>query len=501
MQLFSKCVAILLTALCAACAPTEMLCAQTFEASESQSTTAESSMRSAHIEEESRSSTTSKDAAPTSYESEHTATNDNHDAAITAVDKISTVILLQEIDLERFYTSYRIVGSKEPNWRHARYFWAQEAAASLFVASQTIGMVEAAKGLHNPDGSSVRALKNSSVCGLIATVLEGGSSGLELASNATAAAKHRKLKTDPESARRIFVERLKAVDALINERNQILTLSGTSKALPRLDLEGRVLKFFRDRCLYEFADLYADVHSYQSSNNVYYVIDVAGCSLFVASYVLGLVGFSRPDLNGPSYISAIAADGPFIVSAQASVYAYNKIYKHYYDKLSKQVGETLYDAEPKAEASVRDLEKVLGSTTSTGAPDDVVTRIGIYKKWAGNYDQFIEKREVELRRMSKVSRQSEIMGPLLGGCFLEADIIGTNASYHLTHNPRAANGNAFAGLVPTVVSTVASAATTAGYFIDDELHARKLKREGALPSELLDKRMTVLKGLEDTLKR
>jgi len=501
MHLSSKCVAVLLTALCASLTPTQLLRAQSSQTSALQSISAQSSIRSARIEEKSNSSPASRAATTASSEKKDTETSDDNDAYLSAVDKISTVILLHEIDLERFYTGFRIVGSKEPNWRHARYFWAQEAAASLFFASQTTALVEAAKGLHDPDKSSVRALKNSAVCGLIASVFEGGSSGLELASNATAAARHRRLKTDPESARRTFVERLQVIDDLIKQRDQLLISYETANSLPRLELEGRVLKFFRDRCIYEFADIYADIHSYQSSNNVYYVIDVAGSSLFVASYVLGLVGFSRADLNGPAYVTAIAADGPFIVSAQASVYAYDKIYKHYYDKLSKQVGETLYDAEPKAEASVHELEKLVGSDAEPGAPDSVVTRVGVYKRWAGNYDQFIARREVELRRMSKVSKQSEILGPIIGGSFLASDIFGANASYHLKHNPKATAGNTFAGLVPTVLTSFVSAATTAGYFIDDEIHARKLNREGALPNELLDKRMTVLKNLEDTLKK
>jgi hypothetical protein len=246
------------------------------------------------------------------------------DASSARVDQLTVQILLQILALERFYTKWRILASHEPRWRHLRYFLTQEAGAGLFLGSQTTLLVDAARSMRNPDKSSERAAKLGTEAGLLGSIVEGESSGFELASNIQTAIKNKKLKQDPESARQAVFLRGQSIDALMRERDAAISTCSEAQLMPLFRKEGEVLRFFRDACLNEFADVYADVKSFQASYNVYYGFDVIGSSIYVASYVLGLKGFTSPGLFGSSNILGIVGDGVFIPSAPGSTFAYNK---------------------------------------------------------------------------------------------------------------------------------------------------------------------------------
>jgi hypothetical protein len=420
---------------------------------------------------------------------------------IGRVNELTNLILKEEIDLERFYTRYRIAGSKEPRLRRLRYFLLQQAATSLFLGSNIVSVQQFGGHLSNPKGVSIRALRNSNNAGLIASAFEGGSSGLEFGSNWFLARTNKKHERDPGFAKRIVRIKLEQIENLLAERDQLLGNNGDDRLYELCLAEGDVLRYFRDWCVYEFADAYADIKSYQASNNVYYALDVTSSSVYLASYVLSYRGLYNPFYFASSSIVGIVGDSLGIVSAPGSSLAYKLLYKHQTNRLSKYLGQQFYDAEAKTKNAVAKLEELsfIGSQKNLSRIDQLRTRLTVYKLWAERHHVFIEKRETELRRLSKIAEQSNIAGPLISGAFLQQDIIGAVAGYRLRKNLKASNNSVFAAAIPITAASGSSFALTSYWFVDDVLHTNYLKRRNELPLEMLQKRLITLDELSSIL--
>jgi len=430
------------------------------------------------------------------------------------LEQLTRDILSKEIDFDRWYTQYKLVATHEPRWRHLRYFFMQDSAAALYLASQTEGLCDTAGGLHNPERVTTHGLRSASELGLVGSVLEGTSSAFELGSNALLAMKNKRLGRNPEAARKIAFQRLQEIDRLLKERYQLVEMTKGKSNSVVYESETKLLKYFRDWGAFDFADIYAEVKAYQSSSNVYYAFDVVGSTGYFASYLLGLKGCTDERYNGPSYISAIFADGVFLPAAQAYSYAYKHFYKYWHERLSRQLHERFYDAQPQAKESLHQLELDAGvakggtaqattQATSQNLSDSLrirlAKRISVYEHWSKRYDRLAAKRQIDVKRAEEVARQSELSGPAIAGPFLAADIMGVDATYHLAHNRKASNASAFAGFIPTTLASVADLGQTSALFYGDLVHNRNLKNQNALPEELLHQQLRTLDELDAIL--
>ena len=430
------------------------------------------------------------------------------------LDRLTNTALSKIIDFERWYWQQRAITSKEPRWRHLRWFVMQDAAAGLFLSSQISMMREAARGMTNPEKVSTPELRKANVCGLLGSAFEGGSSALELGSNALIAAKNKRRGNDPATSKRIAMERLDVIDSFLAQRADLTVQLRSSNDFPAYECEGKLLKACRDRCALEFADLYGDTKAYQSSNNIYYVLDVAGCSTYVASYVLALKGLRDVRYNGPSIITAIVADVVFVPAAQVYSYSYKWLYKHSRNRFLQDAKQQDYDAHNKAREILLQLKANSEGVTSSAAPsvapsatsatakisaeltDRLSKRLAIYELWAKTYDTFISKKQLDLNRLERVARQSNISGPAIAGAFLAADIIGLNANYRLMHNARASNANVFAGGVATTLASTVDLGFTTGWYCGDLVHNHNLRKRQALPEQLIQQRIRTADELD-----
>jgi hypothetical protein len=386
----------------------------------------------------------------------------------------------------------------------------QDAAAGLYLASQIEGLDEAAIGIHNPKDVSTQVLHDVNVCGLLGSVLEGGSSALEMGSNALLAVKNKRLSKDPLTARRGVIERVSRIDALLKEREKLVGQTHGIRSDVYED-ETKLLKYFRDRAVFEFSEIYADVKSNQSSSNLYYALDVIGSAGYFASYILGMKSFSNRRYTPASLITAIGADAVFIPAAPIYAWACKKLNARWQARLSIAMNEQFSDTAKQIKEIVpkldRDAHLLHETHLHIGMSQEIADhktaklfdRISAYELWAKRIEAYIEKREILLRQLALVARQSNTSGPPIGAAFLGADIVALNAHYKLRNNEKASSANLFGGLTATTVASLADIAFTTGWFIDDELTHRKLKRLNALPEQLIDDRLRTLDELESIL--
>lgn len=419
---------------------------------------------------------------------------------IDAVEKLTTDVLKKEIDFERFYTRYRVKGNEEPKSRYDRYFVMQQTAAALTLASVIPGISEPGKYLARPERVNQNVLKRATTTGLIGILFQGGSSAFELGSNTLLTIKHIVKKEDPGSARVYAAKTLKDIDALLAQRHSIVGKHRASSDYKIWQIEGLLLKLFRDGLVYEFANVYADVRSEQSCANVYYGLDVASCSAYLASYILGLESFTKERFANPSSVTGVVGDSIGVVSAPLSDYSYYKLYNYWWKKIGKQLNEKLYDSEEELKKQVGVLEVLLATTDpqTRASLGPVDARIKMYKLWSDRFDEFVNKQTIDWRHSSKVALQSNISGPLISGAFLAQDIAGVVTA---KSNAKVVNSALFATSIPTTVASLASLGLSTYWYVDHKIFTRKLRKQDALPEQLMERRLTTLDELEKMISK
>lgn len=419
------------------------------------------------------------------------------------VDAITTDILRKEIDLERYYLQYRVHGTKEPKYRRARYFALQVSAGLTGLASNLVALSLTGGHIKNPESISLSTSRQGFKLGLIGTVIDGGSSALELGSNTFTAIKNIKQGKSPAAAVRNVEGRLKEIDKLLAERDKLLREHPELNSNHIFESEGRVLKSFRDWCLSEFADVYADVKSSQASANVYYILDIASDCAYLASLLLSMRSLKKPELSDHAVNTAIVGDSIGIVSAPASAKSYNMFYRYHKKKLAKRLQEDLDVAEEETKQAMADLNKELASKDihiieSAGR---VQNRIEVYLLWSARYDKYIDKGLEDQRHQSKVALQGVISGPAIYGMYLNEDILAKIALKKFADRPKAQNNLYMAGSIGTTVGTAASLALTNYWLFDQLRYQRKMRKKGMLPEQLLAERLKTLDELDERLQQ
>lgn len=416
---------------------------------------------------------------------------------------LTNQLLFKEIDLERFYLRYRMWGTQEPKYRRLRFFLLQQSAAGGFLASNIINMVETAKHFDTPEETSSKVLANSCTIGEVASIMGGSASALELGSDCFTALKNKLKKRDPGSQKRSVVERLKEIDELAARRNALVEQSRDSASYELYIAEGNVLKSFRDWCVYEFMDVYADVKSYHSSCNVFYVLDVAAYSTSWVAYQLAVRAFKHQGLAYPALHNGFVSDSLFTVEAPAYAASAKLLYNHYYKKIAKQLNEKPKNTEDEAKLHMYKLESLAANaddtTLSTIGP--IATRLAVYDFWSTRYDKYISTRMSDVRRLNQIALQSTVTGPLLGATGLTQDAVNAVGLYGWKNNKFMPNALAFAGATTTACGSAASIGLTGWWFIDQLRHERHEQHMKVLPLELLEQRIRTLETLEDMLGR
>jgi hypothetical protein len=406
-----------------------------------------------------------------------------------------------EIELERNYIQFRILGSKEPKFRRLRYFMLQEAAAGSFITSSTIGLCEYAKGFKDPAKVTSRPLRISYNVGVLGTAFGGGSSALELCSNILIAVKNKLRHHDPASAQDRFRERLAVLDQHLRERAELVAKVDERSLRTIYEHEGTVLKEFRDWCIYEFADVYADIKSYEASNNVFYALDIGINSMSAASYLYSLRGLKKPGAYGASAVTGAIGDSISTISGPAGTVAGNMIYNYWYNRLTKNLKENVHDADQSRKLAMKQLEDIVtkAETTTKAEAGPLETRLKVYRHWANKDDRYMDERNKHLQFLSKISLQQNVGGPLISLGSLSGDVMNLVGFYKYGERPRGYNNLSFASSVSGVVSSSASATLTATTLIREKRFEHKLRKENGLPEQLLDERLRTLDELDAML--
>jgi hypothetical protein len=423
------------------------------------------------------------------------------DRTASEILTVTNRILRKQTELERYYLQYRIRGSEEPKWRRLRYFFAQQLATLGYLSSNVLDISEFGRGLKNPSRENDHHLRYGYTAGLVGSIVGGSSDGLELASNALIAARHKKNGMDPASARKTVIDWLHEIDALAGKRDKLVKKLPPGQATNLLATEGLLLREYRDLCAYEFADAYSNIKSYQASSNVFYAFDMISEVLAATSWGLSIRGVQKTSLNGPAILAALIADSIALPSAPVSSLANYFLYKYWHAKFAKELGEKLGDTKKQTSSTLALLKNdVVGANSeSLALLGPIDARLYAYAVWSTRYENFIDKEEKQLERLEKVARQYNTVGPAVALGNLGQDVLDTAGFYHFGHSAKTATRLYFAGSISSGAASLGSFTFTNYRLLDDYRFERQSKRLHEMPEQLLQTRLKTLDEMEDKL--
>lgn len=439
------------------------------------------------------------------------------------VETLTNQIFRKEVDLERYYLQYRKIGTATPKFRRLRYFAFQVASTSCAMASNILFTDVGRKGLKDSNindfgrgdgdigqtsGGGTSTGRPSSAdntkgevrqalnLALIASILGPGSSLLELCSNGYTTLKNIKTGNNPASAVKAVESRLKEIDDLLAQRKKILDEHPELRALAINRAEHTVLECFRDWCLSEFVDLYAEVKSGQAGANVFYMLDVAAGGCAVAGNVIALRSLNpgRDKLAGPAANVSIVGDSINVINAPASSYAGKRIGQFWRNRLRKRLSDHLHYGEAESKAAMAQLRAITNAADDRAleAASSIQSRIAAYLMWSERYDAIMDKQIAELRHRSKVAAQGKRVGPLIGATGLVQDIAAATAFYGYPGDERKGASLGYAGSITALSGNGLALLYTNGNFVGELIHRKKLRQQRLLPEQLLDERIRLL---------
>ena len=422
-------------------------------------------------------------------------------ADCAAILALTNQALFKEIDLERFDLEYHRRGHEVSKYRRLRYFILQQAAGSAHLAANVANTAETGKHFKTPNDVSGNVFLGTNCVGLTGAVIGSTSSSIELCSNGLLALKNKWSKNDPATARENFLNRVHEIDELLARRSSLVDRCANAEVRSLYLAEGKVLKTFRDWCVYEFTDTYSDIKSAQAGNNVYYVLDIGAFTVSVASYILAVKTYTTYSDVFPSLHLGFVTDALFTGEAPISRLARTKLHSYWYNSLCKSLGERPRDVEAEAKKQMVHLEYLAANADdqALACAGPVASRLTVYSFWSTRYDKYVDRRMNEMGRQSRIALQSSVAGPLIGSTGLAQDWMNASALYHYKHNAFKQNALTFAGSVTASSSAAVSVGLTGWWFADQIINDKRNRRDQLLPEFLLQDRLKTLAVLEEML--
>lgn len=407
-------------------------------------------------------------------------------------------IIVREVEIERHYLQYVRLAMHGPKWRWLRYPLLQNASSGCSLARTCIALPERAKNLQTPKKVSRHVLKGARVTWLVGTIEGAASSGLELESNCMLAIKNKIEKHDPATAKRQFAQDLHGLDDALSRMDILLEKNASTPAVAILTEEQKLFKLYRDWDVYEFGQFYASIKSRQSSNNVFYVLNILANSAEAAAQGLNIRGLRNSRCYGPSSICSIVDDCICIASAPASHWSRIILSKYYMGKFASELKEKPYNPQEAAFAQVSIIKKQVASADNKTMDQlgSINSRICSYENWNNRYNEYNAKVQDQLRHLRKISKQNLVAGPLLGTVSLGSDIQGLLTYYPYRHVAKTGNALAFGALITGGASTSAGIWLTTQWLFRDAIYTSKLQKKHALPDDNLAERLHTLEEVE-----
>lgn len=410
-------------------------------------------------------------------------------------------ILLRGIELERFSLNYRLENVKQPKLRKLRFFMGQEAAAGCGLAFEIIGDQQFGVGRKKPLELNTLAVKRGLNTVMTGSIIGASSSALELSTNILHSCKMRQKGFDTTSATKYVEEKLSAIDQLLSSRDNLIQTYRSDPAYERAMCEGKVLHQMRNAFLNEYAMFNKDIAKYRSFQNSFFLLNIAYNSIGAVAAGISKKALTEPKLNGPANILFIVSGGLATVSPMLSV-ATSKLIAHHAEKSLEKRLKQKVDFDPIAfTAACNEMKSASTDVQGTLIPSLPATeRFALYTESNTRFQKQLENETRVVRRFEKVTIQTSLIGPVIGGLLTTQGILGTYGYYKFgtsrVPQVRKQLNSFYRGAVVGTVGTGINVVGNAAWLLGSYAYEHRLAKQHRLPQQLIEERMKHLNEME-----
>jgi hypothetical protein len=409
-------------------------------------------------------------------------------------------ILLELLNLAEFNVQYQQNINHCARWRKILYPIGQEAGYAGFLGFSASDISQRGRAWNNLKLVSPTTIKRGLSSATVGSLLGASSSMIELlADGAETLSANRKGYSIKESV--AFVRsKVERVDEMLARRHELMTaLESTATNNELLDLKEQLLKYERDRLVYEFKRWSAHSRGYAWYKNAFYVNNVAVNMARFTAVQLGFKSFTAPSCNGrigPILISAACVAG---IAPAASSAVGSLMQHHHMKSMSRSLPVTPFLSDQEAKKKFERLAELLSNDEAQGHRNLIAAELVRLREEKIGLDTLIYHEEKNINRLRRVAGQQSIAAPILSTAGMASGILSTVGYYGYKRHPLITNKLSLCGdsaLIPAegiALFLTPAAAIVAGLYEHD------LKKKNEHPDQLFAKRLKDLRTLETIL--
>ncbi len=399
--------------------------------------------------------------------------------------EIDKKVMLECVELARFSINFRETANKHWRWRAILYPIAQEGGTACSFSNSIIDLNERIRGYDDTSLKSQPALKRGEVTSLIGSCISGGSSAAELSQNLLVDWLARRKGYSPSSRIKFVRQTVASIDAKLSSRAELLASSQLDVTDRKVRVaEGQLLQHIRNQLLVEFRKTSTRSQESMCLENTSFAIDATQNLAQVASSIVSLKAFRRPQLDGGSLIvslsaGVLAALNPTL--SWASGVAARKLHRH---QLNKAFGP-MPDSEENFAEELTEV-KILAVNDPEGID---IKEMAFLEENSTRLDAVVDKEIRKITKLRRVAAQQAISGPVIGMTSVSKSILGTIGFYGYRDEPLIRNRIGLAGRITSLAGQSYSLVKTPTTQIHSFINRRRLEREGKLPEQIAQKQL------------
>ncbi len=407
---------------------------------------------------------------------------------------IDRTLLLELIKLARFNIQFHQEANRHQKWRALTYATGRETGTAVSFASSLVDLQQRVRGLEDPALISRNALRNVVTTSLVGNAISGSASGLELAQNTWVMLEAHKQGYSPKASVDFVKNIVGTTDTLFDERERAVAAYPLQLQRERrvYELDGILIRRIRQQLLSEFRTWSCHSRGRAWRENTFYSLDALQNFTRMSAAIIGLKGFSQPNVGGTAAVSTMVANSVATLNPIVCGLVGLAMRKYQLKKLSRELP---IERPVVLDQSLAEL-KLKGKDMLNESETKLMEEALSLSDKSERFDVVLDRENREIERLRRVAQQQTIAGPLIGLTSMPASILGTIAFYDYRHDRETTNKLLFAGRISAIAGQSYALIQTPYTMISGMRKNRQLKRRGELPSQLLEERLKNLDRLE-----
>ena len=286
-----------------------------------------------------------------------------------------------------------------------------------------------------------------------------------------------------------------AIETALDKRDALIEGLKDGERKELLELESLLLRRIKNRLIREFKRWSTLSREQMWKENVFYALDVSQESINFSNNILSLGVRAHPNNSKNAAIlglvaKSIATLNPLIRTATGKCVA-----KYQRWRLDKALPEEETSRAKKLLAPFGEDEELIALAKSKLGSARQIEEISLLVRGSQKVDAFVNREQASIEKLRRVAQQQAISGPLIGLASLTQKILVVVSEFG-DGDTATNNKLRFAGRISQVSGQSYSLVNTPTTQILHYLKNRRLRKEGKLPSQILEKRKKRMKEVE-----